>query len=309
MEYLVKSSAIILIFYLFYSVFLRSETYFKTMRWFFLTGLLLSLTLPIIVVTKYVEAVPNLTTETYMVTESEIVQSSTLNTEMSLNLYQILLLIYVLGVTVFIIAVFWLQLRSLALLLFKHPIIKEGGYLFLRTDKAISPFSFFNYIVYNPNQFKTEELKQIIKHEKVHARHLHSIDTILIHLFAIFQWCNPFIWLYKKELEQNLEFMADDITQQEVESKKDYQQLILKTSVPNYQLVLANNFYNSILKKRIFMLHKERSTNASQWKLVLITPILLAFLVVFNTKTIAQTSDSDNEIIEIKSEITVLVVF
>ena len=53
-------------------------------------------------------------------------------------------------------------------------------------------------------------------------------------------------------------------------------------------MALANNFYNSLLKKRIIMLHKTRSNRKSQWKIALITPLLIAFVFAFNTKTIAQ---------------------
>lgn len=56
------------------------------------------------------------------------------------------------------------------------------------------------------------------------------------------------------------------------------------------------------------MLHKERSTNNNQWKLAFIAPLLLAFLMIFNTKTIAQGSDNEAEVIKIRSEILVLII-
>lgn len=307
MEYLLKSSAIILIFYLFYKIFFKNDTHFKTIRWFFLGGLLVSLTLPFIEFTKYVRIVPESGTEMLVINQSKNIQATQVIEGTSLDFNQVVFYIYLLGVVILLIQ-FLIQLGSLALLIAKHSITNENGYLLVETSKLISPFSFFNYIVYNPKQFKKEEIAQILTHEKVHAKHLHSFDMLLIQLFAIFQWFNPFIWFYRKELEQNLEFITDEITEQHVTCKKSYQQLLLKTSAPNYRFALANNFYNSLLKKRIYMLHKERSASNSKWKLALIAPILLAFLVVFNTKTVAQTSEDGQEVIEIKTEVIELVI-
>ena len=131
---------------------------------------------------------------------------------------------------------------------------------------------------------------------------------MFIHLFVVFQWFNPFIWLYKKDLEQNLEFITDELTEQYVQCKKGYQRLLLKASLRRPQLILVNNFYNSFLKNRIQMLHRDRSTKTSKFKLVLIAPLLMLFLLLFNTETIAQTTDDDKKVVKIKKEITAILV-
>ena len=41
------------------------------------------------------------------------------------------------------------------------------------------------------------------------ARGIHWI-SLFAELVLIFQWFNPFAWLYRKELENNLEFLTDD---------------------------------------------------------------------------------------------------
>ena len=108
-------------------------------------------------------------------------------------------------------------------------------------------------------------MEQIIAHEKVHANQYHSIDILLTQLACVVLWFNPFIWLYNKDLKQNLEFSADHDTVNNAVCKKAYQYTLLKTSVPTYQLALSNNFYNSLIKKRIVMLQKSKS--AAQAKL------------------------------------------
>ena len=107
----------------------------------------------------------------------------------------------------------------------------------------MSPFSFFNWIVYNPAQFSSIELEQIITHEKVHANQKHSLDILLTHISTIVLWFNPFIWFFSNVLKQNLEFIADKETPKQTSSKKSYQYTLLKTSMPSHQLALSNSFY------------------------------------------------------------------
>ena len=82
------------------------------------------------------------------------------------------------------------------------------------------------------------------------------------------------VWLYKKELQQNLEFIADEKAQTVSDCKESYQRLLLKASVSNHPLALTNNFYNSLIKKRIIMLHKSKSKKLNQLKFLLTIPAL-----------------------------------
>ena len=215
--------------------------------------------------------------------------------------------------------VIYSYLSGVAIMLFKsviefaslYSILKDckkekiNGFSILETNKEVSPFSFFNMIVYNPELFDKNELNHIIAHEKAHAGEWHSLDVILIHLATIILWFNPFVWLYKKDLKQNLEFIADRTAQNQSSCSKTYQRLLLKTSFINTQLILANNFYNSLIKKRIVMLHKNPSNKRNQWKLLLILPLLAAFLFTFNTKVIAQSKEKSKQenVEKIKAEV------
>ncbi len=286
MEYLLKASAVIIIFYAFYKLVLQRETFFQSNRWFLFAGILSATLIPLIVIPIYVEQTP-LSFQNVVFTDATI--NETVAT--SINWIQIISLIYIAGV-IFFGSKFFVNFLSLGSLLLKHSKQKNGDFYLIETQQNINPFSFFNFIVYNPNKFKTEELKQIIIHEKVHAYQYHSIDILLSQIATILFWFNPIVWLYKKELEQNLEFIADDKAQQKSACEKSYQQLLLKTSITKNQLALTNNFYNSLIKKRIIMLHKNRSKNTNQIKYALILPLIAAFIFTFNTKVIAQAKES-----------------
>jgi hypothetical protein len=232
------------------------------------------------VIPNYIEYTPIVATTTndYTAVVAE-------NIEEPLIITDYLSIIYFLGVLCFTIR-FIIQLTSLSLIIFKNKKEKNGYYTYIKTKKNVSPFSFFNWIVFNPNNFTKKELEQIITHEKVHVDQHHSIDILLTQLTCITLWFNPFIWLYNKNLKQNLEFIADKNAQSKVTCKKSYQTTLLKTSMSSHQIVLSNHFYNSLIKKRIVMLHKSKSKKINLIKYAFIIPLLAIFLMSFNTKEV-----------------------
>lgn len=283
MDYLLKSSGLVIVLFLFYYFFLKNETFFKSIRSYFLIGLIIVVAIPLVEIPIYVEqAVNNLSSINF----NEIPLKETVIEE-PFNWVQLFTSVYLLGVVIFSLK-FLIQLISLGYLLSKHEFIKHEKYYYVETSKNISPFSFFNIIIYNKNQFSIDELEQIINHEKAHVLQWHSVDTILAHLLVVTLWFNPFVWLYRKAVQQNLEFLADAYALEMAENQKHYKLTLLKTYSSNYCTEITNNFYNSLIKKRIIMLHKNRSKNNSQWKYALLLPLLVGFIFTFNTKIVAQ---------------------
>lgn len=281
MEFLLKASTVIFIFYICYKLFLQRETFFNANRWFLLFGLLIAITLPFVIIPIYVEYVPVI--QNFIVPSNEIEAQTAI--EDSFDWIQFIYILYSIG-TLFFLVKLGVEFSSLFILLRKNKTTKNGDYTFVETDNKVPPFSFFKHIVYNKNHFSETELDHIINHEKVHANQFHSIDVMISQLLSAVFWFNPFVWLYKKELQQNLEFIADKEAQYVSNSQKSYQTLLLKASLPNYQLALANNFYNSLIKKRIVMLQKSNSNKLNAWKYTLVVPLLAIFLLSANTKEI-----------------------
>ncbi len=292
MEYLLKVSSVVVIFYFVYKVFLQRDTFFQSNRGFLLLGLISSFIIPLLVIPVYIEYIPNVI-ENYNLSEViPIVE----NTEEPFNILSHLPIVYLVGVLLFSCR-FIIQFASLLKIIFKNKSEKQGIFRFVKINDKISPFSFFNWIFYNPNQFNKIELDQIIAHEKEHAQQFHSIDVLLMQLSCIVLWFNPFIWLYNNTVKQNLEFIADQKTQVKFNCKKSYQNTLLKTSMPSHQMALSNNFYNSLIKKRIIMLHKSKSKKINLIKYALVIPLLALFLMGFNTKEVyIEIPNSENDV-------------
>lgn len=299
MDYLYKSSLLVIILVGFYYFFLRNETFFKSIRTYFIGGLFIATLLPLIEIPIYVEAVAQ-EIEGYYITET----SSEVATTKSIDWVKLLVSVYLLGV-VFLLFKLAFQFASLFFFFRKNDIQKNGSYRFVKTKQNIAPFSFFNTIVYNPDHFSEEELNLIVEHELAHAQQLHSIDTILTQLLVILLWFNPFAWLLKKAVQQNLEFLADAQVSTSIKNEKLYKLTLLKTCTNNLCTDISNNFYNSIIKNRIIMLQKNPSRKSNQLKYALLIPILAVFLFTFNTKTIAQEKEKEIEINIVKVELIV----
>ncbi len=289
--YLLKSSLLIALFWCCFVFFLKKETFFNYHRAFLIFGVLVALAFPFVLLTKvvFVELAPVSSTIDF----SEI--ASTAIIEKSFNWTAILLGVYI-SITGFFLVRFVVQLLSLRRLIQRGTKHKDGTFTLVKTETQTTPFSFFKYIVYNPNLHEAEELKTILAHEKIHSQQYHSIDVLLSHLLCVFQWINPFAWGYQKTIVQNLEYIADDEVLSLAECKKQYQYVLLKQNTPLQPASsITNAFFNSLIKKRIVMINKNRSKNSNAWKFGIMLPILTIFLFTVNTKTIAQTKTSTEE--------------
>ena len=283
MEYILKASAVIAIFYVVYKLFLQRETFFQSNRGYLLVGLITALIIPLIVIPIYVEYTPKPVDKLWSYTlSSEVVEPQN---NASFDWLSLIGNIYITGALFFFIKLL-VELTSLRFLFSSHHYFKKDPYVFIETTKDIPPFSFFNWIVYNPEKYTQNELEHILNHEKAHARDLHSIDIMGAQLACIVLWFNPFVWLYKKEIQQNLEFIADKKAQEFSACEKSYQLILLKSSIPQHKFLITNNFYNSQIKKRIIMLHKSKSKKINIWKYGLILPLLAIFLMSFSTKKV-----------------------
>ena len=279
--YLLKVSGILTIFYLAYQLFLKRETFFIINRQFLVIGIIAAISIPFITLTNYIEIAPI----PFNQLDSRVTEQSIVSSTQQLDWWGIFIVIYTLGFAILGIRLI-IQLISLLKMVKSNKVQKHGRFYHVETNKNIAPFSFFNHIFYNPSLYSKSELSSIIKHEMAHSSQWHSIDVILSHLITICTWMNPFSWLYQNNIKQNLEFLADASATKQVPSIKNYQYTLLKVSGNQICTPIVNNFYNSLIKKRIVMLNKSKSNKKNILKIGLILPALAIFLVSFNTKDV-----------------------
>lgn len=282
--YLLKASGLIAIFYLAYYFLLRKETFFTANRFFLLAGLGTAVMLPLFYITKIVWVNP--TPLTFPISELPLQQAAPEET-FEINWYLTAIVIYLVGSALFFIK-FGMDYWSLNRVLYKTKAQQQADFKLIDVKEKIAPFSYFNTIVFNSSLYSPSELQSILEHEKVHSEQHHTIDVLIIRFFSIVFWFNPFIWLYQRAILQNLEFIADSEATKRLNDKKAYQMALVKITTHENCVALTNHFYQSLIKKRIVMLNKNQSKKWNSWKYVLILPALIAFVLIFQIKVLAQ---------------------
>ncbi|SHL67229.1 M56 family metallopeptidase [Flavobacterium saccharophilum] len=282
--YIAKSAGLVILFYCAYYFLLRKETFFNSNRWFLLTGLITSAILPLIVYTKVIWVNPTpLSNVNYASLYSAPIEKNAF--EINWNL--VIIAIYSIGVLALLIK-FAFDFYSLNAIIKGKQIKQQADFKFVDINENIAPFSYFEYIVYNSSMYTPSELESILEHEKVHSDQNHTMDVLIARAFSIIFWFNPVIWLYKKAITQNLEFIADAAAAQKISDKKAYQYTLLKITTHESCLSITNHFYQSLIKKRIVMLNKNQSKKRSSWKLYVVVPALAAFVLLFQVEVIAK---------------------
>lgn len=280
LTYALKSALLLSIFWGVYAAFLKRETFFNINRGFLILGILTALLLPLV---EFQRIVYSQMQDTSLIA----VQPTSLDVKLTAqtNWWLFLFFIYSIGASCFGIQ-FAIELLSVNRIIRGGKRSKKIGKVsYIEVDQPTSPFSFFNTIVYNPDVLHGQDLDTVLMHEHVHISQKHSVDMILASVTKIILWFNPISWWYKKELTQNLEYIADfESCAQPSTSEKEYQYLLLQ-QLSGISNSIINPFFNSLIKKRILMLQKQRSHKKSSWKYALVLPFLVGFMILFSFKT------------------------
>lgn len=276
LTYLLQVNLYLLLFYLFYLVLLRHETFFRLNRFYLVGSGILALFIPLLradwikelFVTEQVKqlaqivntSIPQTDNITFTVIKAQE-QPLFTSTEWFWLVYGIVTLVFLVNF-----------LRKLYLL---NKILKKG-------NKG-QAFSFFNKIFVD-NELEGQET--IMKHELVHAKQWHSADVIFFELFTAMNWFNPVVYLYKNAIKNIHEFIADETAASTLENKSAYALLLVSNVFDTQPEQLTNSFYNqSLLKRRIIMLHKTKSRKVAILKYGLSVPLFAGMALVPKPKS------------------------
>ena len=304
--YFIKVNIAIALFYLFYRLFFAYDTFWKTRRAYLVFSIVMSFAYPVFSIIEWLQDKEPMQA---LVSGYVQMQEFTVTPEITtiFTWENILLAIYVLVTSGLLIRLF-VQLISILNIHLRNKTTIINNEKVIVVNKNITPFSFFGNIYLNPSLHNKEELNQILIHELTHVRQLHSIDVLLSELVCITFWFNPATWLLKREIRQNLEFLADNKVLSSGFDSKSYQYHLVQLSfqTPNYRL--TNSFNILPLKKRIIMMNQQKSRKSSALKYLMIVPLSFSLVLLSNAETIAKSvSDSlqNNKKSTVLSEVSV----
>jgi len=289
--YFIKLSVCLAIVYLFYQLVLRKLTFYNSNRWYLAGYTFLSFFIPLINITplleknsfsnnKIVQFIPTMDESGLVMNDNMSARSNSIFSTWGLEEW--LLVVLVTGATIFLIRFILRFISFYRMRQDAHLVFNKGMKLYQVNDNII-PFSFGNSVFINSELHTEEEMREIIRHEYVHVKQKHSIDIIWSEWLCIVNWYNPFAWLLRSSMRQNLEFIADHKVLEKGLDRKQYQYLLLKV-IGNNHFSIAQKFNFSSLKKRIAMMNTLRSAKLHLARFLFILPLLAVILISFRKK-------------------------
>lgn len=279
--YLVKCSLGLSVVWLFYRLALKRLTFYQWNRGYLLCCSLLAFFIPFINISPAlgVQAqnglpayIPAL--EKYIAPVNTYTVHSNASGFWNMGLYILLAGITLLIGRLFIQYLSFLRIRRSASIIYRDKIT------LYHVPGNIAPFSFGNAVFINASQHSEAELQKIIRHEFVHAEQKHTLDIVFAELLCIVCWYNPFAWLIRNSIRQNLEFITDEQVLQHGVARKEYQYLLLKV-VGDNRFSIGARFGISSLKERIGMMNRLRSAKTGLYRFLFLLPLAAVLLLAF----------------------------
>lgn len=276
--YMVKAALYLAGFYLIYFIFLSRDTKYGRNRAFIMLSLALAFILPLISINIKEQSgifYFGKTLSEVLVTANgsrgQMVHASGGGMSSSAFLSNI----YLTGLVVFTLKLM-ADIINLFVLIRKNK--KKNNHIVYFSGFNTAGFSAMGHIFIN-RSLDNAEAEEIIKHEQTHLENNHFLDILFIEVVLIFQWFNPFIYLFNRSLRAIHEYQADQECLREGMTLKSYQNLLLSNIFRSGKINISNCFSNpSLIRKRMIMMSKEPSGNFSSLKILLVIPVIALFL-------------------------------
>lgn len=292
--YLFKSAIWLAGFALVYLLFLRNERFFLLKRIYLVSGILISFLFPLISVHYQVELpAQNLNPVDFTSAGNpSFIAVPQVNPDKPFDYRYILLFLYLSGVLFFAHRLIW-HIRSLYKAINKASINYRGPAKLIRASEFSFSFSFFNYVFVNPSVSEAE-VEEIMNHELVHVRQRHWFDLLLVELLRLFQWVNPFTWIYTRFIRLNHEYIADEAALQYTSDPAIYRAVLLNQIFNSPVISLSNSFNYSLSKKRFDMMKKIITSPYRKLKVLFVLPVIAILLFFFATPAYHYSAGADN---------------
>lgn len=175
------------------------------------------------------------------------------------------------------------------------------------TNKAISAYSFFNYIFISRDLTQQENWKAVVHHELEHIKQGHSFDVLFIDFMMVIQWFNPFYWIIRRMVCENHEFLADRaVIKRGNISAGHYKALLLSQAIGGHLVMTSNFFSFKTIQKRFKMITNNKAGKFSFLKYSIGGFIALALVFLFACEKKA-TNNMENAVskeeVSVKSEV------
>lgn len=284
-DFLLKSTFSLCVLLAVYHLVLEKEKIHKFNRFYLLFCLLFSFTIPFITIEVIQE-----------ITNPMLAQNSSRNAEETIDVLKE-------ETNYWLIAIWtmYLIMTSIFLFRFVRNIIKlnvktksntaisyKGARLILLKEKTL-PYTFLNTIFINQEDYHNRKIEaELYTHELIHVTQRHTLDILLVETLKVLFWFNPIFIFYKKAIQLNHEFLADEKVVKSHNNVSFYQNLLISKANIHPAYNLASNLNYSVTKKRLIMMTRTTSTTRAMLKKTILIPVLSILIFFVCVKTVAQ---------------------
>jgi len=251
--YFIKSTFLLLIFCLIFKWNLENKKSLQFIRYYLLTSIVFALVVPLFSFQFLVPQNKIVETKDYIFNQLPSIPVA-INSIPEKNI-SILTVLYVFVSSVFLMRFLYNLIKILRIKRSGKKVNTSFGNLIV-SSKVTSPFTFCNYIYVNKTEWVNKSVNYaILYHEQAHVKQNHSIDILFIEGLKIVLWFQPFLYYFKRIVQENHEYLADEFSLQRTNNLKNYQELILNYYGNNQPIVaLSSSIHFNNLKKRFIMM-------------------------------------------------------
>jgi hypothetical protein len=297
-DFIIKSTISLLVLLTVYHLVLEKEKMHQFNRVYLLFSVVFSLAIPFITIEIIQEiAMPNVQNSTIQINHGSIVLVEETN-------YLPIILWSIYGLITLLFSIRFI--RNISKIISKINANKRIDYknakLVLLKEKML-PHTFLNFIFINEIDYNNQKIEnELLSHEFTHVTQKHTFDILFIEILKTIFWFNPIYIFYKKAIQLNHEFLADEKVVTSYDNVPFYQSLLLLKANENQPFYLASNLNYLITKKRLLMMTKTTSKTQALLKKAMLIPIIATLLFLLCTKVVAQETNVKKETTSKKSE-------
>lgn len=291
MIYILKSTFCLALMLAMYFLFLEKEKMYRFNRFYLLFSIVFSYLVPFNSITVYSQVtmvVRNYPVQVHhiglqnLATPIKYVQP-----ERDL-LMPFLLIVYCLGAAYFLFR----YIKNIYLIfsrISRSEIIVLGNAKIVLLEQDIISYTFLHYVFINATLYKEQHMeREVFTHELTHVRQKHSLDVLFIELLQVFFWFNPILILYKKAIQLNHEFLADEAVISTFNNVKHYQQLLINKISLNNSMCLTSSFNYQVTKKRLIMMTMTTNHWRALYKKAATVSLIVSAVYLFSTRVEAK---------------------
>ena len=293
-DFIITSSVCLIIFLAAYHLLLEKEKMHTFNRFYLLSSIVISLLIPFLnfEIIKIIPVVQNFEPLNTVITSAVIPENEIHKDAISIeNTINFTPYIYwsLYGIISFMLLLrFGKNIWKLVSKAKSNPSVKFKNANLILVKEETLPHTFLNSIFINFEDYNNKNIEdELYTHELVHVTQKHTFDILFIETLKAIFWFNPLFYFYKKAIQLNHEFLADEEVVKSCDDVPFYQTLLLQKNSINH-VFLTSNLNYLVTKKRLIMMTKNTSKSLVLLKKIAVLPILVGMIYFFCIEIVAQ---------------------